>query len=219
MSHHCHDEHDHHGNHDHASHDHTDDLTPALQNQIYSQIDFDHITTLNESTPNSGAAILKKSWTDRLSLNPELISDADEQLLLHIPFTAQIKLHSILIRTSTSASAPMNLKVFINREGLDFSTASDLPGTQTLELAQSNEIQEIPVKRALFNSVRSLGLFVVDNWSGGDEESTRISYLGFRGEWLKSGGAPTNLVYESAANPSDHKSGVGERVGEGIGGR
>ena len=84
---HCHDEHEHHG-HDHsegAAHDHTDDLTPALQNHIYQQIDFSAINTLNESESRSGSKVVQKAWSERLNEEPELKSDADEQLLMHIP--------------------------------------------------------------------------------------------------------------------------------------
>ncbi|KAF2173332.1 hypothetical protein M409DRAFT_62864 [Zasmidium cellare ATCC 36951] len=218
---HCHDEHDHHG-HDHSegAHDHTDDLTPALQNHIYEQIDFSAINTLNESESRSGSRIVQKTWMERLEPEPELKSDADEQLLMHIPFTAQIRLHSILLRTSATDAAPMTLKLYVNREGLDFATASDLQPTQTLELPQSNEIQEIGIKRALFNTVRSLDLFFEDNWSQGEEDETRISYIGFKGEWMKLSREPVNFLYEAAANPGDHKlaSGVGERLGSDVGG-
>ncbi|KAK5678245.1 hypothetical protein LTS10_009415 [Elasticomyces elasticus] len=218
---HCHDEHGHHG-HDHsegAAHDHTDDLIPALQNHIYEQVDFSAINTLNETEPRSGSKIVQKTWTDRLDNDPELSSDADEQLLMHIPFTAQIRLHSILIRTSTTDSAPQTLKLFINRDDLDFSAASSLQPTQTLELAQSNDVQEVPVKRALFNTVRSLDLFFEDNWGQGEEDVTRVSYLGFKGEWMKLSREPVNFLYEAAANPADHKmvSGVGARLGSNIG--
>ncbi|KAK0304218.1 hypothetical protein LTR01_007574 [Friedmanniomyces endolithicus] len=221
---HCHDEHGHHG-HDHsegAAHDHTDDITPALQNHIYEQIDFSATNTLNEAEPRSGSRVVQKTWTERLDQEPELSSDADEQLLMHVPtsFTAQIRLHSILIRTSTTSSAPQTLKLFLNRDDLDFSTASALPATQTLELAQSNEVQEVPVKRALFNTVRSLDLFFEDNWGQGEEDVTRVSYIGFKGEWMKLSREPVNFLYEAAANPADHKmvSGVGVRLGSGIGG-
>lgn len=217
---HCHVEHDHHGHGHGHDHDHTDDLTPALQNHIYEQIDFSAVNTLNELEPRSGSAILQKTWTERLNPSPELCSDADEQLLMHIPFIAQIRLHSILIRTSTTSSAPMTLKVYINREGLDFSTASDLPPTQTLELSQTSDVQEVPVKRALFNTVRSLDLFFEDNWSQGEEYDTRISYLGFKGEWMKLSREPVNFLYEAAANPNDHKlaNGVNDSMGSSIGG-
>ncbi|EMD01275.1 hypothetical protein BAUCODRAFT_204619 [Baudoinia panamericana UAMH 10762] len=218
---HCHDEHDH--NHDHsegAAHDHSDDLTPALQNHIYEQIDFSAINTLNESSPRAGSKVVQKTWAERMNSEPELSSDADEQLLMHIPFTAQIRLHSILLRTSATDSAPQTLKVYLNRDDLDFGTVSSLQPTQTLELAQTNELQEVPVKRALFNTVRSLDLFFEDNWGQGEEDITRISYIGFKGEWMKLSREPVNFLYEAAANPSDHKmiSGIGERVGSNIGG-
>lgn len=137
-----------------------------------------------------------------------------------ISFTGQVRLHSILLRTSATESAPKTLKVFLNRDDLDFGTASDMPPTQTLELSQTNDIQELPVKRALFNTTRSLALFFEDNFSQGEEDVTRISYLAFKGEFMRLNKEPINFLYEAAANPSDHKvkgtSALG--MGSGIGG-
>lgn len=105
-----HHHHDHgHGDHCHAhgedGHDHSNDITPALQSLLYSQIQFDTILTLNgmvmsierqriplisflcsESAPRSGAAIVQKTWAERLNEHPELESDADEQLLMSVPY-------------------------------------------------------------------------------------------------------------------------------------
>jgi hypothetical protein len=119
-------------------------------------------------------------------------------------FTGQVKLHSIVIRTSDSPSAPDTLKVFANRDDLDFSSAADLPATQEFHLSRTSEVQDILVKRALFGKVQSLTLFFVDNHGQGEEDVTRISYLGFKGEWMQLGRAPTNILYEAAANPADH---------------
>ena len=90
MSHHHHShEHDDHG-HDHGndghSHDHSDDLTPALQTLIYSQIDFPKLRTLNEEEQDSGLGVIQKAWTQRLDSEPCLTSDADEQLLIFVPY-------------------------------------------------------------------------------------------------------------------------------------
>lgn len=202
----CSHEHHSHGGDDHHGHehDHSDDITPALQHSLYQQINFDEITTLNEAVPDSGRAIVKKTWADRLSVDVELESDADEQLLMTVPFTAQVKLHALLLRTSPAPSAPRTLHVFLNRDDLDFASAEDSPPTQTFELAQTSDVQEIPVRRALFAKVRRLTLFFPDNFSAGDDDVTRLSYVGFRGEWTALGRAPTNIVYESAARPSDH---------------
>lgn len=91
--------------------------------------------------------------------------------------------------------------MFINRHDLDFPTASDLSPTQEFQLSQTSEIQDISVKRALFGKVQSLTLFVEDNYG---DSVTRISYLGFKGDWMQLGRAPSNILYEAAANPSDH---------------
>ena len=63
----------------------SDDIIPALQNSMYQHIDFDKISTFNEEELGSGKAIVKKTWTERLAEKPELESDTDEQLLMHIP--------------------------------------------------------------------------------------------------------------------------------------
>ena len=72
------------------------------------------------------------------------------------------------------------------------------------------------MKRALFGKVQSLTLFVEDNYG---DDVTSISYLGFRGDWMQLGRAPTNILYEAAANPNDHKvkgtgvNQIGSRLG------
>ncbi|KAK7978313.1 Galactose-binding protein [Apiospora saccharicola] len=220
MSHQCHDEHDHSG-HGHDEHDHSDDITPALQHSLYQHIDFDGVQTLNEETTGSGKAVLKKTWAERLDLEPEVASDADEQLIVQVPFTGQVKLHSILLRTSPSNSAPRTLKLFINRDDVDFDAAADLPPTQILELSQTGDVQELPVKRALFSKVTRLTLFIEDNFGDGDEDVTRFSYLGFKGEWMALGRAPAQILYEAAPNPNDHalKGTSSNAMGSGIGGR
>ncbi|EON99387.1 putative 60s ribosomal protein l3 protein [Phaeoacremonium minimum UCRPA7] len=188
---------------------------------ITTHINFDDVTCLNEAEHGSGKAIVKKTWAERLSDQPEVESDADEQLLVNVPFTGQVKLHSILLRTSNSPSAPKTLKVFINRDDVDFSTAEEQEGTQEFELSQTSDVQELPVKRARFGKVQRLTLFFPDNFSDGEEDVTRITYLGFKGEWMQLGRAPANILYEAAANPSDHavKGTSVNQMGSHIGGR
>ncbi|KAJ4301393.1 hypothetical protein N0V90_003485 [Kalmusia sp. IMI 367209] len=212
--------HDHHHDEEHAEahdhvHDHSDDITPALQNLLYQQIDFSKLRTLNEDESDQGRNICQKTWAERMNLEPELRSFADEQILMIVPFTGQVRLHSILIRTSPGPHSPKTLKVFINDDTLDFDTASTKAPTQTLSVSQTSEVQEIPVKRAHFNTTRSLALFFEDNWSGGEEDETRISYLGFKGDFMKLNKEPVNFLVEMSANPSDHKAIVG--VKEGLG--
>ena len=213
MPHQCHDE--------HCDHDHSSDITPALQNLLYSQIDFPSVRTLNEASPSAGRKVLQKSWDERLNPTPELVSDADAQLIIHVPFTGQVRLHSIHLRTSNDDSAPRTLKVHANNPDLDFSTASETPATQEFALSRTSEIQDIAVKRAKFTTCRSLSLFFEDNFTGDEDEPTRLSYIAFKGDWMQLNREPVEFLYESAARPTDHKvDGVGmeKSGGMGIGG-
>lgn len=217
---HCHDEHSHSHSHSHGDdpHDHTDDITPALQNLLYEQVDFSALITLNEDDSNSGRAICQKTWAQRLDPTPELKSSADEQLLMTVPFTGQVRLHSVLIRASDSAQCPKTLKLFINEDSMEFDTASEKSPTQVLEISQTSEVQEIPVRRAKFNTTRSLVLFFEDNWSNGEEEETVLSYLAFKGDFMRLNREAVSVMYESAAQVGDHKvlQGIGEGVGRSV---
>ncbi|KAI0130822.1 DUF1000-domain-containing protein [Daldinia grandis] len=199
----CRDEHEHNGHHFHDhDHDHVDELVPAMHHSLYQHIIFNQITTLNETHKGSGRKIIEKTWAESSQLVPELKSYADEQVIINVPFTGQVKLHSILIRSPPDSSAPCTLKVFTNRDDVGFDEAEEMTPTQTFELSQFDGIQELPVRRSLFGNVRRLVLFFEDSFGA---ESTCISYLGFKGDWLPVGRAPVNILYEAAPNPNDHQ--------------
>ncbi|KAM5465180.1 hypothetical protein MferCBS49748_005120 [Microsporum ferrugineum] len=180
---------------------------------------------MNESEPQAGAAIVKKTWDQRLQDEPQLESDADEQLLMHVPFAGQVKLHSVLIYAAPSPSAPNTVKLFRNRTDLDFSTASDLAPTQTISVPQSltgsqADVLEMPLNRALWNGTTSITMFFEDNWSHGEEDVTKVGYVGFKGDFMAVNKEPITFLYEAAANPKDHAviqgvDGVGKTIGTG----
>lgn len=62
-----------------------------------------------------------------------------------------------------------------------------------------------------------LTLFFEDNHGHGEEDVTRISYIGFKGDWTRLSREPVEVLYESAARPSDHKV-EGVTTGMGMGG-
>jgi len=198
--------------HDHShggEHSHDDDLTPAIQSSLYQHIEFDKIVTFNEAALGSGKAIIQKPWDRRLDTSTVLESDADEQLLIYVPFTGDVKLHSILIRADPSPSAPRTLKLFTNRDDLDFSSAADMRAVQTLVIPlppPGQDVLELPVKRALFNNTHSLTLFFEDNHSDGEEDVTSLSFLGFKGDFTRLRKDAVVAFYEAAANPADHKN-------------
>lgn len=95
--------------------------------------------------------------------------------------------------------------MYRNRDDLDFGSASDLKATQVIDLPRTNDIAEIALNRAHWNTTTSVDLFFEDNYSDGDEDVTRVYYLGFQGDFMSLNREPINVLYEAAANPSDHK--------------
>jgi hypothetical protein len=65
-------------------------------------------------------------------------------------------------------------------------------------------VAEVPLNIALWNTTTSVNLFFEDNHSNGEEDVTRIGYLGFKGEYMALNREPVTFLYEAAANPSDH---------------
>lgn len=126
-------------------------------------------------------------------------------------FAGVLKLHSILLRTSDSPSSPLTLKIYHNRDDLDFSSAADVSPTQTLQVSQTNEVQELPVKRASFGNVYSLTMFVEDNYG---EDVSSIYWIGFKGDFTELNREPVEVLYEKAANPKDHEliAGLGDKA-------
>lgn len=76
-----------------------------------------------------------------------LESDADEQLLLHINFTAAAKLRSITIAAPNDDHAPKHVKLFANRATIGFSEAEEEGAVQSFELNPENLAgQPVPLK-------------------------------------------------------------------------
>jgi PITH domain len=122
-------------------HDHGDELGVSLRKFV----DIDRVTCLNEDVEGSGRSILKLH-EERLSAEPSLLStEGDPELLLFIPFTEAVTIHSIIVRNASSSSetsSPRRIKLFADRETLDFDEARELEPQQELELLPPDHFPE-----------------------------------------------------------------------------
>lgn len=105
-----------------------------------------------------------------------LISDCDEQLLINIPFTQPVKVHSLTIKGSGS-KAPKTVKIFSNiPTTLGFDRAQATEPVQTVDFGEE---QLVNLKYVKFQNVQNLQIFVVDNIGGGDvTEITELHIYG-----------------------------------------
>jgi hypothetical protein len=121
-------------------------------------------------------------------------SDVDNQLMLYVPFTANLKIHTIHITSCVSGEEdddevpvrPKTIHIWTNRQhNLGFEEAEDVPSTQTIELKESDWDTEtatakLELRFVKFQNVYSVVLFVADG--DGDSERTRIDRIRFIGE-------------------------------------
>ncbi|KAJ3308988.1 hypothetical protein HDU76_003754 [Blyttiomyces sp. JEL0837] len=107
------------------------------------------------------------------------------------------------------------MKAYINREDIDFDSVESIqPPDQEWDLIEAppssskntRQTPEYPTRISKFSNVRNLTLYFPSN-GGGD--TTKIFYVGLKGEWTEVKKDPIITLYELAANPADHKTKTG----------
>eukprot|EP00051_Salpingoeca_urceolata_P015254 m.196911 g.196911 ORF g.196911 m.196911 type:complete len:217 (-) comp18337_c0_seq1:44-694(-) len=208
----CAREHAEHGGHDHHDHDHDhDDPERGEEQTLFAYIDTTKMRCFNESQIGAVKNIIRP-WDQRLDKSTWVESDADEQLIIFIPFTADIKLKSITVVGGEGDQHPATVKVFKNREDIDFDTVEDLDPVQQFELQpDSNATIEHQTRISKFQNVHNLTFFFDTNFGA---ETTKIHSLFLKGTATKVTRQTIITIAETAANPADHKTDT--KVGDGF---
>lgn len=190
-------------------HDHGDELGVSLR----PYIDIDKITCLNEMATGSGKNVFKLH-ENRLSVEPSVQSPGDDpELLFHIPFTELVTVHSITVLNNSNnieTSAPRRIKMFTNREDIDFDIGRELPAQQELELVPPDHIVDgtvdYPCRPAgRFQNISSLSIYVMSNYDQSNESGTEITHIGLKGKGSNMRRTVVEAVYESQGMPKDHQ--------------
>lgn len=216
-------ENEHHHQHSHGDHgnDHVIPEATSAAQLLNSRVNLTQVRALNLANRSEDLPKLFKDSSNRYTLKPVIKSDADEQLILHIPFVnGSVKLHSIILRTNGDLYCPRTIKVWKNNALIDFDNVNDSKCHFTLTHPQVgvayNEDDEIPevlesdadfvehhVPRHIFSGVQTLTLFIENIY--GDEEECHLHSIELRGEFTELNKDPVVTLYELAANPADHK--------------
>lgn len=179
-------------------HDHgTSDLGP--NDNLFPHIDRANVVALNATREGS---VVVKPWDQRDNEEVFLESDADDQLIIRIPFTGSVRLRSLLLKTGPGDQTPTKVALFSNQPSMDFNDVSDKAPVQEFDIPQDRNVAEYAVKTAKFNKVSSLTLFFPAS-QGAD--TTKIYYVGLLGHWTERKNDPVITVYETQANLADHE--------------
>merc|ERR1711871_296496 len=203
-----HDGHGHGGGHDHGhscAHEavplNMDDPDGGEEWSLFQKIDHGHLRGLN--IEEGTVARPFKPRDERFDTSKYARSSADEQLIIHVPFTEIVKVKSICVIGPRDGEAPSELKVFVNREDVDFTSADDLAPTQAWDLVEERvDGVEYQTKLSKFSNVSSLTLYFPNNFGA---ELTTVYYIGFKGEFTSYKRQAVEAVYEARPVPKDHK--------------
>ncbi|KAM3584113.1 hypothetical protein VKS41_004079 [Umbelopsis sp. WA50703] len=157
-----------------ASADPTTNVGVSGHSDLKEFITLNQIDIRNENEEHNVRNILKDD-------SSYLESDVDEQLMIGIPFNQTVRIHSLKIKAENTSFGPKTIKLYANRQNMDFDDADSVQETQTLEIKESdldgNSI--INLRFVKFQNVSSIVLFIMDNQ--GDEDTTQIQQLTFIG--------------------------------------
>ncbi|KAH8094571.1 DUF1000-domain-containing protein [Cristinia sonorae] len=208
--------------HDHHGHNHGIPESQGHRGNLWAYVDCDNVVALNVESGKGSDVI--KTWDARMDEEVFLESDADDQMIIRVPFTGSVKLRALLLKAGPVDQTPAKVSLFSNVEHLDFSDIADRKPTQEFNVAQSREVGEYHVmsvsfveasggqnplfstlvfdRPAKFPNVTSVTLFFPAS-QGAD--TTKIYYVGFLGSWTERKDAPVVTVYEVKPNVADHE--------------
>ena len=165
--------------HSGSSCDHSDQND--VEFSLFSQINTLGVKCLNCVEAENGSKIFKP-WDRRLDTDFVLRSDDDEEMIIFVPFVSSVKLKSIGLLGLGGGSDPAAMKVFINREDVDFDTVNDITPTQQFDCIRDGGgmIPDYKTQASKFSNIRNLTLFIPSNFGA---EQTVVSYIGFNGDF------------------------------------
>ncbi|KAM5537662.1 hypothetical protein V8D89_008740 [Ganoderma adspersum] len=147
---------------------------------LYRSIDKQNVHGLNLTVPEDAQALIKP-WDERDDTSKFAESGVDDQIIIHVPFTQNVRLRSVLLKLGRGEVTPRRMRIYANRPNIvDFSEAEDVtPHLDIALLEGESGVTEYPLRTASFANVHSLSLFFSDAVGG---DSIQLYFLGFRGD-------------------------------------
>ncbi|KIO19191.1 hypothetical protein M407DRAFT_246251 [Tulasnella calospora MUT 4182] len=150
---------------------------------LLEYLDLNQVNCLNENQDHTLKSIIGNRV--RNSSAAYLESDADEQLLLTLPFNQVVRIRSIVIHTKEAQNGPKDIKLDINKPSIGFDDIEDAKEpavVQEITVPEDfvAEGKHIHLRFVRLQRVNSLHIFVSSNHGGVDE--TRIDAIDVFGQ-------------------------------------
>uniref|UniRef100_A0A7S1KU94 PITH domain-containing protein n=1 Tax=Percolomonas cosmopolitus TaxID=63605 RepID=A0A7S1KU94_9EUKA len=199
----------HHHDHAHGSgcchHEHHEEDKETYQvahkDSLYSCIDTTKMRCFNEEHRDSGKSVIKPD-DEKLDTSKFVQSAVGADLLFVIPFSVTCHVEKIELLGGDEDSCPTKMKIWKNRDDMDFDMVEDIKPDQDFDIGYSHQILEFNVRRSRFRGCQNLVLYFPDCPNG---DKSKIFYIGIRGKATKDKRQVVEAIYESAPQIEDHK--------------
>jgi len=175
-------------------------------------IDVPKTIALNENQLGSVRSVFK-TYEKRLATGDGGPLEADDgELIVVVPFTETVRIKSFQLIPVSEDTIVRSVKLFANREGIDFNNISDIKPLQFIDniVPDFEGVIDNPLLGSKFSAVDTLIMYI----TGVADELVQILSLGFRGE---SRGLNKKVVegikYEIRAQLKDHTSTKADNTG------
>ncbi|RDB30662.1 hypothetical protein Hypma_005785 [Hypsizygus marmoreus] len=147
---------------------------------LFGVIDKDKVHGLNLAVPEDAKTVIKP-WDERDDTEKFADSGVDDQIIIHVPFTQNVRIKSVLLKLGRGEHAPRHLRIYANHPTIiDFADAESVKPQLNISLLEGEiGVIEYPLRVAAFTSITSLSLFFSEAVG---EEVSRIYYIGFKGD-------------------------------------
>lgn len=181
----------------------------ATGNPLWDVIDFDGIQVAGVRDDSVVRRVIRPWCEKGRELEPaqRLTSlEDDAEMILTIPFVSSVRLKGITMAGPPDDSHPARIKLWANRESLGFDDARDGAGDQAIGInVDPAGNLTYPLNAGKFASVRSVTIFISEA-EGGDDVSSVVTFLGFRGISTGFKRDIVDAVYETAPTPGDARN-------------
>ncbi|KAI0918796.1 hypothetical protein AcW1_009482 [Taiwanofungus camphoratus] len=170
-------------------------------NNLYSSIDKINVHGLNLTVPEDAQAVIKP-WDEREDTSKFVESGVDDQIVIHVPFTQNVRIKSVLLKLGRGEVTPRRMRIYANHINIvDFAEAEDITPQLNISLLEGETgVTEYPMRSAAFANIHSLSLFFSESVGG---ESLTIYYIGFRGDSRTQRKEASQKLEIPAANATD----------------
>ncbi|KAH0835929.1 galactose-binding domain-like protein [Lanmaoa asiatica] len=156
------------------------ELDGADHSNLFSYIDRDNVHGLNLAVPEQAKELIKP-WSDREETTQFADSGVDDQvrtnhggpggvimrpclqMIIHIPFSQNVRIKSVILKLGRGETTPRHLKIFANYPNIiDFADAENTKPHLDMSLLEGEAgAVEYPLRVAAFTSVHALSLYFV----------------------------------------------------------